>query len=109
MYTAPSNASTVDNLFNLEPKINMGLYIKGETKEQDKNSVAIVGTRKPDLYGIKITQKIVKSAIKNNSPYIEIRGVWNAANTPSSAIDFAVNNYRCKDFQVFFLSDLFLF
>ena len=55
-----------DNLFNLEPKINMGLYIKGEIKEQDKNSVAIVGTRKPDLYGIKITQKIVKSAIKNN-------------------------------------------
>ncbi len=54
-----------DNLFNLEPKINTGLYINGEIKKQDKNSVAIVGTRKPDLYGIKITRKIAKSAVKN--------------------------------------------
>ncbi|NPV11379.1 MAG: DNA-protecting protein DprA [Ignavibacteria bacterium] len=40
------------------------LFIKGEIKEEDENSIAIVGTRNPTYYGRKITERIVSELIE---------------------------------------------
>ncbi|MGB9663770.1 MAG: DNA-processing protein DprA [Ignavibacteria bacterium] len=39
------------------------LFIKGELKKEDENSIAIVGTRNPTHYGKKITEKITAELV----------------------------------------------
>ncbi len=55
-----------DNILSLTPKIETDLYVEGEIKYEDKNSVAIVGTRKMSLYGAETAYKVGKACAENN-------------------------------------------
>ncbi len=62
--TVNSDKSHPDILFKCDPPIAVPLYIQGELKKEDGNGVAIVGSRKPSIYGIKMADKIAEVAVR---------------------------------------------
>ncbi len=53
-----------DNIFKLDPSLELPLYMDGMLDTADKGGVAIVGTRKPSLEGIKLTRTVAAAAAK---------------------------------------------
>lgn len=49
---------------NCRPKIDRPLWIEGTLLPEDAGGVAIVGTRKPTLYGIKLAKMAAETAVK---------------------------------------------
>jgi len=52
-----------DNLWGLKYKLGVDLNVIGEILPRDVKSIAVIGTRKPSLYGIEITKAIVTEAV----------------------------------------------
>jgi DNA processing protein len=65
-----SDKNHPDRLFKCDPEIGVPLYIKGELTEIDRNGVAIVGSRKPALYGIRMADKIAETVVKTGKTVI---------------------------------------
>lgn len=64
IFVDKNNPLHPDNYFALFPRIEKGLYMEGMIKPEDKNAVAIVGTRKPSIYGIEMARNISKKAVE---------------------------------------------
>jgi len=73
------NAMHPDKLFNIVHDIGCRLYIKGELFQSDMKSVAIVGTRKPSLYGVKMAKILTENAV--NDGYTVISGLARGIDT----------------------------
>ena len=52
-----------DRILKLKPEIGLPLDIEGSIFPCDTNALAIVGSRKPSLYGIKLAEKIAETAV----------------------------------------------
>lgn len=54
-----------DNFLRLDPLIGVPLWMEGMFEATDSRAIAIVGTRKPSLYGIELARNIATAAVKN--------------------------------------------
>ncbi|HOW51710.1 MAG TPA: DNA-processing protein DprA [bacterium] len=54
-----------DNFLRLTPAIGVPLWMEGMFEAADSRAIAIVGTRKPSLYGIELARDIATTAAKN--------------------------------------------
>ena len=52
-----------DRILKLKPEIGLPLDIEGSILPCDADAVAIVGSRKPSLYGIKLAEKVATAAV----------------------------------------------
>lgn len=59
-----------DRILGLSPATAIPLYIEGSVLPCDAGAVAIVGSRKPSLYGIKLAEKAAETAVKNGKTVI---------------------------------------
>ena len=59
-----------DKLLKCDPQIGLPVYLTGELLEEDAQGVAVVGTRKPTLYGIKMAQRITEIAVRNGKTVV---------------------------------------
>ena len=59
-----------DRILKLEPKIGLPLDIEGSILPCDAGAVAIVGSRKPSVYGIKLAEKAAEAAVRNGKTVI---------------------------------------
>lgn len=59
-----------DRLLKCDPQIGLPLHMLGDLLEEDAQGVAIVGTRKPSLYGINMAEKIAQIAVKNGKTVV---------------------------------------
>ncbi|HNW83397.1 MAG TPA: DNA-protecting protein DprA [bacterium] len=66
----PGNINHPDILLNCRPEIGVSVFIDGSMKDLDSNGVAIVGSRKPSLYGIKMAQCSAEAAVRNGKTVI---------------------------------------
>ncbi len=64
------NSMHPDRLLNCDPRIGLPLHILGDLKEEDAGGVAVVGTRKPTLYGIKMAGKVAEIAARNGKTVV---------------------------------------
>lgn|GEM_PF-2663959 len=64
------NTMHPDRLLECNPQTGLPLYILGELKKEDAHGVAVVGTRKPTLYGIKMAEKIAQTAVMNGKTVV---------------------------------------
>lgn len=71
------NTMHPDRLLGCDPQTGLPLYLLGELKKEDAGGVAVVGTRKPTLYGIKMAEKIAEIAVRNGKTVVSglARGV----------------------------------
>jgi len=59
-----------DKLFSCDPKTGLPVYIRGDLKIEDALGVAIVGSRKPSLYGIKMAERVAQIAVTNGKTVV---------------------------------------
>lgn len=59
-----------DRILKLKPEIGLPLDIVGSILPCDADAVAIVGSRKPSLYGIKLAEKAAEAAVKSGKTVI---------------------------------------
>ena len=59
-----------DRILKLDPIIGLTLDIEGSILACDAGAVAIVGSRKPSLYGIKLAEKAAAAAVKSGKTVI---------------------------------------
>lgn len=59
-----------DRILKLDPEIGLPLDIVGSILPCDADAVAIVGSRKPSLYGIKLAEKAAAAAVKSGKTVI---------------------------------------
>ena len=59
-----------DRILRLRPEIGIPLDIAGSILPCDADAVAIVGSRKPSLYGIKLAEKAAGAAVKSGKTVI---------------------------------------
>ena len=59
-----------DRILKLEPLIGLPLDIVGSILPCDAGAVAIVGSRKPTLYGIKLAEKVAETAVKSGKTVV---------------------------------------
>ncbi|MBP5407402.1 DNA-protecting protein DprA [bacterium] len=59
-----------DRILKLDPKIGLPLDIEGSILPCDADGIAIVGSRKPSLYGIKLAGKAAEAAVKGGKTVI---------------------------------------
>lgn len=59
-----------DRILKLDPKIGLPLDIEGSILPCDAGAVAIVGSRKPSVYGIKLAEKAAEAAVRNGKTVI---------------------------------------
>ena len=59
-----------DRILKLDPKIGLPLDIVGSILPCDAGAVAIVGSRKPSVYGIKLAEKVAETAVKSGKTVI---------------------------------------
>ena len=59
-----------DRILKLDPKIGLPLDIEGSILPCDAGAVAIVGSRKPSVYGIKLAEKVAETAVKSGKTVI---------------------------------------
>ena len=64
------NTMHPDRLLGCDPQTGLPLYLLGELRKEDAHGVAVVGTRKPTLYGIKMTEKIAQIAVMNGKSVV---------------------------------------
>ena len=65
-----SEALHPDNILGTGEKIGIPLFIEGSILKCDADGIAIVGSRKPSLYGIKLAEKVAEAAVKNGKTVI---------------------------------------
>ena len=63
-------ANHPDRILGLKPEIGLPLDIEGSVVPGDANGIAIVGSRKPSLYGIKLAEKAAEAAVKSGRTVI---------------------------------------
>lgn len=66
----PGNINHPDIILKCRPEIGVSVFIDGSIVVEDSGGVAIVGSRKPSLYGIKMAQMAAGSVVKNNKTVI---------------------------------------
>lgn len=59
-----------DRILGLKPEIGLPLDIEGSVIPGDADGIAIVGSRKPSLYGIKLAEKAAEAAVKSGKTVI---------------------------------------
>lgn len=59
-----------DRILNLRPEIGLPLFEEGQILKCDACGIAVVGSRKPTLYGIKLAGKVAETAVKNGKTVI---------------------------------------
>ena len=59
-----------DRILGLRPATDIPLYIEGSVLPCDAAGVAIVGSRKPSLYGIKLAERAAVAAVRNGKTVI---------------------------------------
>ena len=59
-----------DRILKLKPEIGLPLDIEGSILPCDADAVAIVGSRKPSLYGIKLAEKVATAAVNRGKTVI---------------------------------------
>lgn len=59
-----------DRILGLRPEIGFPLDVEGSVVPGDAGAVAIVGSRKPSLYGIKLAEKAAEAAVKSGKTVI---------------------------------------
>lgn len=67
---APNDAKHPDNILGLREKTGIPLFVEGSVLECDAGGVAIVGSRKPSIYGIKLAEKVAETAVKSGKTVI---------------------------------------
>ena len=68
--TGPNEANHPDNILRLKEKTGIPLFVEGSVLPCDANGVAIVGSRKPSLYGIKLAEKAAEAAVRSGKTVI---------------------------------------
>ena len=63
-------ANHPDRILGLRPEIGLPLDVEGSILPGDAGAVAIVGSRKPSLYGIKLAEKAAEAAVKSGKTVI---------------------------------------
>lgn len=66
----PGNIDHPDILLKCRPEIGFSVFIDGTIKAEDAGGVAIVGSRKPSLYGIKMAHAAADAAVRNGKTVI---------------------------------------
>jgi len=59
-----------DRILKLKPEIGLPLDIEGSILPCDADAVAIVGSRKPSLYGIKLAEKAAAAAVRSGKTIV---------------------------------------
>jgi len=59
-----------DRIMKCRPEIAYPLFIDGDLAAEDAGGVAVVGSRKPSLYGIKMAQAVALKAVENGKTVI---------------------------------------
>jgi len=59
-----------DRILGLRPEIGLPLDVEGSVLPGDAGGIAIVGSRKPSLYGIKLAEKAAEAAVKSGKTVI---------------------------------------
>ena len=59
-----------DRILGLTEKIGIPLFVEGSILKCDADGIAIVGSRKPSVYGIKLAEKLAEAAVKNGKTVI---------------------------------------
>ncbi|MBO4711401.1 DNA-processing protein DprA [bacterium] len=59
-----------DRILKLKPEIGISLDIEGSILPCDIDGIAIVGSRKPSVYGIKLAEKVAETAVKSGKTVI---------------------------------------
>ena len=59
-----------DRILKLDPVIGLPLDIEGAVLPCDAAGIAIVGSRKPSVYGIKLAEKVAETAVKSRKTVI---------------------------------------
>ncbi len=59
-----------DIILKCSPPIGVPLQVEGVLKERDREGIAIVGSRKPSLYGIRLADKIAKASVESGRTVI---------------------------------------
>ena len=67
---AANDANHPDRILGLSEKTGIPLFIEGSVLKCDAGGIAIVGSRKPSLYGIKLAAKAAETAVKNGKTVI---------------------------------------
>ena len=67
---SPTEAQHPDNILGPSGRTGIPLYIEGSVLKCDAGGVAIVGSRKPSLYGIKLAEKAAEAAVRNGKTVI---------------------------------------
>ena len=68
--SAANDANHPDRILGLSEKTGIPLFIEGSVLKCDAGGIAIVGSRKPSLYGIKLAAKAAETAVKNGKTVI---------------------------------------
>ena len=63
-------ANHPDKILGLDPQIGLPLDAEGSILPCDKGGIAVVGSRKPTLYGIRLAGKVAETAVKNGKTVI---------------------------------------
>ena len=63
-------ANHPDRILGLKPEIGLPLDVEGSVIPGDAGGIAIVGSRKPSLYGIKLAEKAAEAAVKSGKTVI---------------------------------------
>jgi len=66
----PTEANHPDNILGLGEKTGIPLFVEGSILKCDAGGVAIVGSRKPSLYGIKLAEKAAEAAVRSGKTVI---------------------------------------
>lgn len=67
---SPDDTKHPDNILGLREKTGIPLFVEGSVLKCDSGAVAIVGSRKPSLYGIKLAEKAAETAVKSGKTVI---------------------------------------
>jgi len=59
-----------DKLLSCDPKTGLPIYLLGDLRAEDVGGVAIVGTRKPTLYGIKMAERVAQIVVTNGKTVV---------------------------------------
>ncbi|MGI6395451.1 MAG: DNA-processing protein DprA [bacterium] len=66
----PFSTSHPDKILKCSPETASPLYVDGTVIPEDAEGIAIVGTRKPSLYGIKMADEVTRKIIENSKTVI---------------------------------------
>ncbi len=67
---SPGHPDHPDKILFLEKPLGISIYMNGDINEADCGAVAVVGTRKPDIYGINMAREITSVIVKSGRTVI---------------------------------------